>query len=205
MALIGGALALAAYAVLLPLLVPVASLATNLNPTVLSPVWRPLALCAFAGVLLMAFGFGAVYSRFYQPAGWLGFAGFLAIELAYFLQAAKVTWELFVYPVMAGNEASAFLLRNGYLRSAGPVVCFRRLAGLSILVGVVLFCSAVLRVRDFPRAAGGLVLVGALVYGVGPFLSVYVSVAGIFVFAVGCAGLASDLWRGAERSAGNGS
>jgi uncharacterized membrane protein len=201
LALIVGSLALATYAVLIPLLVPVATMATDMNPAVLSPAWRGLALCAFAGVVLMAFGFGIVYSRLYQSAGWVGFVGFLAIELAYLLQAAKVTWELFVYPVLAGNEASAFLLRNGSFRSAGPIVCFHSLASLSILVGVVLFCAAILRAREFAKAGGGLVLVGALVYGLGPLLSLYVSVAGIFTFAVGCAVLASDLWRGANQPA----
>jgi hypothetical protein len=150
---------------------------------------------AFLGVMLMMSGFGAVYTRLCSQAGWTGLVGFVFVELAYLLQACKVTWELFLYPVIAQNEAAVVLFRAQILRQSVPVVAFRAGASLTILVGIVLFCLALVRSRAFPRSGGLLVFVGALIYAAGPRINVLFGVSGIFVFALGCLVLGLRLMR----------
>ena len=183
--LILGSLLLAAYSALIPALLPVGNTIEYVQ-MVLNPNWVRLAIIAFSGVILMLIGFYAVYSRIRASAGLIGAIGFLFIEAAYLLQACKVTWELFLYPIIAAHPESAFLLRNLIIKHDPAVGIFRLMASVTILLGIVLFCYTLYRSSEYPKPAAVLIFVGALVYALGPMISIFVSVTGIFTLAVGC-------------------
>ena len=193
--LIAGSILLATYSVLFLSLFPLSEIEKDFSRVVLSPPWIGLAGVAFAGVVLMAFGFAAVYSRLYQGAGTLGLVGFVFIEIAYLLQACKVTWEIFVYPIIAGDASSTGLLRDGILRDHSLFHAFKAGASASIFLGTILFCLTLVRSKEFSKAAGILIFVGAFVYGLGPVLSMMVAIGGIVVFALGCLLLGLELIR----------
>lgn len=184
--LILGSLLLATYSALFTALLPVGNGSYDYVQMVLNPNWVRLAAIAFVGVILMLIGFYAVYSRIHSSAGLVGAVGFLFIEAAYLLQACKVTWELFLYPVIASHPESAFLLRDLVIKHDPAVGIFRMMASITILLGIVLFCYALYRSREYPKAGAVLIFAGALVYALGPMISIFVSVAGIFTLAVGC-------------------
>jgi hypothetical protein len=184
--LVVGALLFAAYSAMFPILLPIGNGRFDYVQVVLDPNWVRLALVAFAGILLMLVGFYAVYSRMRPKAGMLGAVGFLFIEGAYLLQACHVTWELFLYPVIASHPASAFLLRDGVIKHDPWVGLFQLGSAITILLGIVLFCLALYRSEEYPKAAPVLIFAGALVYAIGPAASIFVSIAGIFTLAVGC-------------------
>ncbi len=164
--LILGSLLLTVYAALFPVLLPVGSGTHDFVQVVLNPNWIRLALVAFVGVLLMLGGFYAVYSRLRSKAGVVGAIGFLFVEAAYLLQACKITWELFLYPIIASHPESAFLLREAIIKHDPAVIMFRVAASLTIFIGVVLFCLTLYRSDEYPKAAAILFFVGALVYQV---------------------------------------
>lgn len=195
LSLIAGALLFAAYAVLFPLLLPVGKEHFDMVTVVMDGSWMPLAATAFIGILLMMAGFYALYMRIRPNAGTLGAFGFVFIELAWLLQACKVTWELFIYPVLGSYMMTGFLLRDGMLRNSDTVTFFRGMAAVTILLGIVLFCLALHHSRAFPKAAAPLIFAGALVYAVGPLISIFVSVAGIFMLAAGCLLAGAHLFR----------
>ncbi|WGS84237.1 hypothetical protein [Methylomonas sp. UP202] len=180
-----GSLLLSAYAVLFPILLPLGTGAFDYAEVVRSPGWVPLALVAFAGVLALLVGFYAVYARMRDTAGMQGAVGFLFVEAAYLLQACKVTWELFLYPVIARYPETAFLLRDAVIKNDPAVLVFRNSGSATMLIGIVLFCLAIYRSALYPKPAAALIFVGAVVYALGPMISVYVSIVGIFTFAVG--------------------
>jgi hypothetical protein len=60
------------------------------------------------------------------------------------------------------------------------------MASITILLGIVLFCYTLYRSSEYPKSAAVLIFVGALVYALGPMISIFVSVAGIFTLAIGC-------------------
>lgn len=193
--LILGSLLLAAYSALFPVLLPVGSGTYDYVQMVLNPNWTRLAVIAFLGVILMLIGFYAAYSRIRSSAGLVGAIGFLFIEAAYLLQACKVTWELFLYPIIASHPESAFLLRDLVIKHDPSVGVFRLMASVTILVGIVLFCYTLYRSSEYPRPAAVLIFVGALVYALGPMISIFVSVAGIFTLAIGCLLIGLRLFR----------
>jgi len=59
-------------------------------------------------------------------------------------------------------------------------------AMLSILFGIILFCIALINSKEFSKYGGILILTGALLYGLGPMLSVIVAIGGIAIFSAGC-------------------
>ena len=195
LSLIAGSVLLAAYSVLFLSLFPISEIQRDFASVVLRSPFIGGAEIAFAGVVLMIFGFAAVYSRLYQGAGTLGLVGFVFIEIAYLLQACKVTWEIFIYPIIAGNSSSAGLLRDGILRDHSLFHAFKAGASASIFLGTILFCLTLVRSKEFPKAAGILIFVGALAYGLGPVLSMMVAIGGIIVLALGCLLLGLELIR----------
>lgn len=184
--LIVGSVLFAAYSSMFSILLPIGSGTYDYVLVVLNPNWVRLAFVAFVGILLMLVGFYAVYSRVRAKGGIIGAVSFLFIEVAYLLQACKVTWELFLYPIIASHPESAFLLREAIIKHDPSVVVFRTVSAITIFVGVVLFCFALHRSNEYPRAAPPLIFAGAIVYAVGPVVSIFVSIAGIFVLAIGC-------------------
>lgn len=194
-ALIIGSVLLTVYAALFPLLLPLNTGTYDYVRVVLNPNWVRLALIALIGIVLMLVGFYAVYLRVRASAGVVGAIGFLFIEAAYLLQACKVTWELFLYPVIASHPESAFLLGNAIIRNDPAVVVFRTISSLTILAGIVLFCFTLYRSAEYPKAGAVLIFCGALVYAFGPLLSVYISVAGIFTLSIGCLLIGLRLFR----------
>jgi hypothetical protein len=180
-----GALFLAAYSVLFTLVLPVNEVRHDITAAVMSPGWTWIALVAFIGVIFMIFGLAAVYSRMFEGAGITGFIGFLVVELAYILQACKVTWEICLYPVISSNQVFAPLLRDRIIQLSPLVGMFRTAASASIFIGIILFCFALVRSKEFPKIGGILVFAGALIYGFGPMLSVVIAIGGIVILSIG--------------------
>jgi hypothetical protein len=184
--LILGSVLLLVYSILFPLLLPMNEMYTDFTLLVLNPNWICLAVVVFAGVIMMIFGFGAVYSKLYAESGLVGLLGFIFVEIAYILQACKVTWEIFLWPVIASQRESLFLLRDFIIKNSALVATFRVIASITIFLGIILFCIALIRSISFPKLGGILIFVGAFMYGIGPLLSVIVAMAGIFILSIGC-------------------
>lgn len=192
-ALLLGSVLLALYAIAFPALLPMDRIRTDFAQIVLAPHWQWLAGVALAGVLLMTAGFAGLYTRLCAAAGWTGLLGFIFLELAYILQACKVTWELFLYPLIARHPAAVTLLRDGLLRQSELVAAFRTAATFTIFAGTLLFCFTLVRSREFPRSGGIVLFGGALLYGT--HLSTPSAIAGIIVHSIGCLILAQRLAR----------
>jgi hypothetical protein len=184
--LILGSLLLTVYAALFPILLPIGNGTYDYVQVVQNPNYFRLAIMAFIGVLSMLAGFYAVYSGLRSSAGLIGAIGFLFLEAAYLLQACKITWELFLYPIIAAHPESAFLLRDAVIKHDSAVVIFRVVSAITIFIGIALFCLTLYRSAEYSKTAATLIFVGALVYAIGPMVSVFVSVAGIFTLSIGC-------------------
>jgi len=182
--LILGSILFTVYSIFFPLLLPISEIQRDFTILVKNPNWMWLALVAIFGIILMIFGFMAVYSRLYTEAGIIGFLGFIFIELAYILQACKVTWEICLDPIIALHETAAALLRDGIMQHYFHVVAFKNVSSAAILLGIILFCLALIRSKEFPKIAGIFTFAGAFIYALGPVL--LVRIAGIFILSIGC-------------------
>lgn len=183
-ALVLGALLLAAYAVAFPTLLPMDQIDADFSRLVRDPDWRWITSIALAGVALLMAGFAAVYTRLWSTAGATGLVGFLSLELAYLLQACTITWELFLFPLIARHETAVALLRDKIIDRDPAIGLLNIAATATIFAGVVLFSFALVRSRVFPRSAGLLIFVGALLYGLQ--LTIGIAIAGIVIHALGC-------------------
>jgi hypothetical protein len=195
-ALIVGSLLMAGYSAMFSMLMPISVKSVDYVQVVINPNWRWLAIVVFIGILLMIAGFYAVYSQIRQKAGIVGAAGFLFIEAAYLLQACKVTWEIFLFPIIASHSESAFLLRDAVIKNDPAVGVLRTISTITIFLGILLFCHALYHSQKCPKAAPILIFAGALAYAMGPMIHAYVALSGIFTFAIGCFILGASLFKG---------
>jgi hypothetical protein len=186
LAIIAGSALLTGWAVCWTALLPVQERLRDFTLTVQNPNWVWISALALPALLLMIFGFTAVYSRFYRTAGVLGLIGYILIILAYFFQAAQVTWEVFLYPIIAGYAPATALFRDQLILHHPQGVLYHLLSDISVLLGVVLFSFVLIRSREFSKWAGILILTGAVIYALGPMLNVYLAVLGVLILAVGC-------------------
>jgi hypothetical protein len=107
------------------------------------------------GVMLLLVGLVGLYARQSQPAGALGFVGFLVAFAGTVLVAGFLWASIFIAPVLA-TEAPELL-------DAGPPPGLF-LAGITCGVGWLLFGIAALRARVYPRWATILLIVGAVLF-----------------------------------------
>ncbi len=184
--LVLGSILLLAYSISFAIMLPIDQI--RVNPLFLfsNANWTWIATVAFIGLILMIFGFSAVYSKMYSVSGLVGLLGYIFVGIAHILQVCKVTWEIFLWPVISGNQNSLFLLRDFILQQSANVATFKIISSITILIGIVLFCTALYRSKVFPRYAAFLVFIGAFLYGLGPLLSVIIAMCGVFIFAIGC-------------------
>jgi hypothetical protein len=199
LALILGSFLLTAYSALVAILLPFGDPSRSFVDVVLNPNWVWLAIVAFISVLLMLAGFGAVYARLRPTAGAIGEVGYLFIQAAYLLQACKITWELFLYPIIASHPGSAFLLRDATIIKDPAVAAFLAISAFVILIGIVLFCFALYRSDAYPKSAAILIFAGALAYATGSMISIFVAIAGVSALAIGCLLLGMRLLKPAAR------
>jgi hypothetical protein len=185
-AVIAGGILLAVYAICFFTVLPFKTLGTNFVGAVQHAAWIPIVFTAFVALILLIFGFAALYSHICEEAGWVGFIGFVLLEVAYMVQFAKVTWELCIYPIIAAHTTTAFLLAQKVIKDDPGVGVFQGLSTFTIFFGTTLFCWALVRSSVVPKSAGVLIFSGAILYGLGPMLSATVAIVGIIIFATGC-------------------
>jgi hypothetical protein len=190
-----GATLLAVYAALFSLLLLPAGGAFDYVAAVRSPHWRAIALVAFVGVIALLVGLDGIYSRMRTTAGWTGLAGLVLTKVALILQAAVITWELLLDPIIAAHPESAFLLRDRVILTDRPMAVFRMVLLAATVLGALSFGVAVYRSNEFPKAAVLLLVAGAAVYAVGPMISILVAIAGVILFAIGGILIGARLWR----------
>ncbi len=178
-----GALLFMVYAVCFNLFLPVEEGLKDFSLLINSPHWIWICSIAFPGIILMIFGFTAIYSRMYDRAGWIGFIGYIFITLAYIFQTAMLTWEIFIYPIIASHESSVVLLRDNIMLADPLFSLFSMLFMVTIVLGVFIFSIALFRSKVFHKAGAGLFLLGAVLYAVGP---IFIGLLGIGLFSVGC-------------------
>ena len=185
-AIILGSVLFTAWAICWTTLLPVHERARDVSLMILHPYWIWIASLSFPCIVLMIFGYTAVYSRLYNKAGISGFIGYVFIILAYIFQAAKVAEEIFLYPIIVSYTPALALFRDKILMEHPQFILFRWIASITILIGVVLFCITLIRSRDFPKSAGILILCGAVIYAVGPMINIYLAIAGVLILSIGC-------------------
>jgi hypothetical protein len=185
-AIILGSVLFTAWAICWTTLLPVHERARDVSLMILNPNWIWIASLAFPGIILMIFGYTAVYSRLYNKTGTLGFIGYIFIIVAYIFQAAKVTWEIFLYPIIVSYTPSLPLFTDKIIMQHPQFILFRWLASATIFIGVILFCITLIRSREFPKSAGILILCGAVIYAVGPMINIYLAIAGVLILSIGC-------------------
>ena len=83
-AIILGSVFLTAWAICWSTLLPAHERARDLSKIILDPHWIWIASLAFPGIILMIFGYTAVYSRLYTKAGISGFIGYIFNNSIYF-------------------------------------------------------------------------------------------------------------------------
>jgi len=184
--LIAGSILLTVWVILWVNLIPINSITKDFSILILSPNWIWVTSIVFSSTILMVFGFTVVYSRIYKCSGYSGLAAYVFIVLAYILQTALTSWELFLYPVIAKNATSVFLLRDKVILFSPEFVTFRTILGVSIFLGVILFCISIIRSKEFSIISALLILVGSVVYAISPMLNVTIEIVSIVMLSSGC-------------------
>jgi hypothetical protein len=185
-AIISGSVLFALWAICWTTMLPVESRYKDFSVMILSPNWLWISSVSLFGLVLMIFGFSAIYARLHKDAGISGFIGYVLIMIAYILQAAEVTWEVFVYPAIVSYAPAVDLFKNRLLWDHPLIVLYRNVLHITIFLGVVLFCKMLIKAKEFPKMAGILFLVGAVTYAVCASFNMYLEILGVLILSAGC-------------------
>jgi len=184
--IIVGSLLLTFWTILYVSILPIDKIKVDFSILVSNSNWRWIISLAFIATLLMIFGFTAVYSRMYESAGIIGFVGYVFVALAYIVQTALTTWELFLYPIIVHNEKSIFLIQDKIILFSSEFKTYRLILEISLFLGVLLFCLALIRNKMFPKISGYLIFFGSIIYAISQLFNIYVEIGGILILSAGC-------------------
>lgn len=191
--IIFGAFLIMAYAISFNLILPVRDESADFSTWVSNSNWIWICMIAFIGVIFMVFGFTAIYSKIYEKSGWIGFIGYISISLAYILQIASLTWEIFIYPVLVSDQSTIGIIRDETLLHHPLVSIFLMAFAIIIALGVLIFAVALLRSSEFYKVGTILFLIGAILYAAG---GLFIGVIGVIIFAAGSFILGLNLIKG---------
>ncbi len=184
--IIVGSLLLTIWTILYVTILPIDKIQDDFSILISNPNLGWIISLAFLATLLMIFGFTAVYSRMYDSAGIIGFVGYIFMILAYIVQTALTTWELFLYPIIVCNEKSIFLIQDKIILFSSEFKIYRMILEISLFLGVLLFCLALIRNKMFPKISGYLIFFGSIIYATSQLFNIYVEIAGIVILSAGC-------------------
>src|SRR3712207_1775246 len=112
-----------------------------------------LAMC-----LLFLVGIAGIFARQVERAGWLGLAGFLLLNLCWWLQTGYIFTDVFILPVLANASPQFVESFLGIVNPGSPVEmnigalpAAYGLLGILYMLGGLLFGIATLRARILPR------------------------------------------------------
>lgn len=137
-------------------------------PSVTTATWATFMYLKLSMCLFFLVGIAGLYCRQADHAGWVGLAGFALLIVTWFLQAAFIFTEGFILPVLAEAApqfVESFLtLANGTKPSEdiGLASALYAVAGISYMLGGLLFGIATVRAGILPKWAAMLLAVAAV-------------------------------------------
>jgi hypothetical protein len=145
----------------------------NIPSSVTTDTWAIVHYFATALGFFGLYGLAGLYARQSEKAGWLGLAGFILFSGWMTLVCGFSFVEAFILPRLA-TESPAFV--KGLLGmfssvpseiNLGILPTLWNISGPMYIVGPLLFGIATFRARVFPRWAGALLVLGAVLIPVG--------------------------------------
>jgi len=145
----------------------------NVPASVTTPTWVNVHIFATALGFFGLFGMAGLYARQADQSGWLGLIGFILFTVWMTLVTGFSFVEAFILPRLA-TESPAFVAGFLGMFSGSPseidlgvLPMLWNLSGPMYIFGPLLFGIATFRARVFPRWAGGLLVLGAVLVPVG--------------------------------------
>lgn len=164
----------------------------NFTGLVVHPYWTPINLMLLVSTFLLLFGLVGLYLKQAEKAGALGIVGFLLSFVGLTWYACITYYETFLWPVIASQAPNLFPV-VGFSASHKPIAVAFWLSGLFWGLGYIIFGITTTRSGHFPRWAGILFGVGAVVFGLG--MVPLVRSIGAPLFAIGLIRLGGVLWK----------
>lgn len=140
----------------------------NTLTSVTSTTWASVHVFEFALGFFGLFGMAGLYTRQMAKSGWMGLAGFVLFSIWMMLDSGFAFVEALVLPHLVG-EAPEFV--TGFLGiftgvpsqvNLGILPILRTVSNPMYLFGPLLFGLATFRAGIFPRWAGALLVLGAM-------------------------------------------
>lgn len=160
----------------------------------LTPLFVIVTLVSFIGSLLFLLGLPAIAVRQAPRAGWLGFVGFILTFIGGLLFTSFSVVGLLIFPWLA-QVAPKLIAGNG---PPPPFFVFFLVAGVLFAVGGVLLGIATMRAGVFPRWAGLLIIIGAVLnlvsFPLSGLIGNIVGTASFILFALGLGWIGYTLW-----------
>jgi len=131
--------------------------ATEDIPGIMSPYWAPAHGLLWVGFTIALIAFVGIYAYQSEKSGALGLVGFVITIIGVALWTGIFLVATVVEPILASQAPQVL---EGQFSEVGFTVILLAL-GVFVL-GVVLFGASIVRTKVFPRAAGALLMIGAL-------------------------------------------
>ncbi len=164
----------------------------NFTGLVLNPAWIPINIAVLISTFFILLGLVGLYLRQAEKSGWWGLAGFILtlISIAYY--TCIQYYETILWPAIAAHSPKLFQAIGFTPTNTLFYIAFM-LSGLFWALGFIILGVTTTRSGFFPKWAGILFTVGAVVFGLG--MVPMIRSIGALLFCIGLTRLGFVLWR----------
>jgi hypothetical protein len=155
----------------------------------LSPMWTPVYAVFLLVLVLYLFSLMGLFSKQMGKIGYLGAIGFVLAIAGTALLIGAGAFDGFVTPALAASSSTVGLLAQDSALTAAVLPLFV-LAGITFLIGNVLFGLAIFLAKVLPKWTGVLLIISAPILGLSPLMPAEARMAGSVVFGL------TNIWLG---------
>ncbi len=148
--------------------------------------WIMINLIGWIGILFGVFALFFLYGDMAANLKLTGNIGFIAVIVSFLIHLCLVSWEAFIWPVLAYDEQARLLIQNGVLIKSPQIIILYSLFSLTFLTGFILLGIALIKARFFSKPLVLLTITGSFLYSFAVAIGGY---AGLIAFTVYLAGI----------------
>ncbi len=170
------------WTVLALTLLPAAAGQKDYSLMVTDPQWTLVAIIGLVSSVLALFTILGIYRRSHEKGGMLLFAGVVIFALGILFEFASLTWDVFIWPVVCGNEQYIGFVSSGVLIKTPQFMVFLVLMLGCLFLGTVLTALALMKIKDYGKWSPWLLISGIVLYAAGSLVNVFVATGGLVLY-----------------------
>lgn len=177
------------------LLLPVNAGQQDYSLMIRDPDWLLVALIGLLSAIIGIFAVFGLYLVNRDHPGGLLFAGTVLLVLGLVFETAGLTWDIFIWPVLAASDKYAGFITDGLFVQSPQLMSFLITMLALLAAGNILTALGLGRTGKYGNWVPWLMIIGIILYVAGNFVSLQIATAGLCLYSIAFVMIGIKTWQ----------